>query len=150
MDCRRNCTPLHPLLSQKSAWPLSPWLHNLCTVARCEQKEGEIACWQDQGECVTVVDPEGGLSPFSPSLPMMGEREGGQYAPPLPPLSPHPYGVGGGAGRGLVWLAGISGARETRLTPSKETCRLSKETCRLSKETCRQFVDKYVALCIVM
>jgi hypothetical protein len=41
--------------------------------------------------------------------------------------------------RGEVWLAGIPGARETRLTPSKETCRLSKETCRLSKETCRIF-----------
>jgi hypothetical protein len=25
--------------------------------------------------------------------------------------------------RGEVWLAGIPGARETRLTPSKETCR---------------------------
>jgi hypothetical protein len=24
----------------------------------------------------------------------------------------------------MVWLAGIPGARETRLTPSKETCRL--------------------------
>ncbi len=26
--------------------------------------------------------------------------------------------------RGEVWLAGMQGARETRLTPSKETCRL--------------------------
>jgi len=24
-----------------------------------------------------------------------------------------------------VWLAGVQGARETRLTPSKETCRQS-------------------------
>jgi hypothetical protein len=50
-----------------------------------------------------------------------------------------PYGVGGGGRErgGEVWLAGKQGARETRLTPSKETCRLSKETCRLSKETCR-------------
>ncbi len=39
---------------------------------------------------MTVVDPEGGLSPFSPSLPRGGEREGGQYAPPQPPLSLHP------------------------------------------------------------
>ncbi len=60
---------------------------------------------QDQGECVTVVDPEGGLSPFSPSLPMMGEREGGQYAPSLPPLSPHPYGVRGG----VRWRVGVVG-----------------------------------------
>ncbi len=90
MDCRRNCSPLHPLLSQKSAWPLSPWLQNLCTVARCEQKEGESACWQDQGNCVTVVDPEGGLSPFSPSLPMRGEREGGDSMLHLCHLVPSP------------------------------------------------------------
>jgi hypothetical protein len=44
------------------------------------------------------------------------------------PLTP---GVGGEVVRGEVWLAGIPGARETRLTPSKETCRLNKETCRL-------------------
>jgi len=33
--------------------------------------------------------------------------------------------------KGVVWLAGIPGARATRLTSSKETCRLSKKTCRL-------------------
>ncbi len=27
--------------------------------------------------------------------------------------------------RGEVWLAGIPGAREPRLTPNKETCRLT-------------------------
>ncbi len=49
-----------------------------------------------------------------------------------------PYGVRGGGSEGEgVRLAGVQGARETRLTPSKETCRLNKETCRLSKETCR-------------
>ncbi len=42
------------------------------------------------GGVLTVVDPEGGLSPFSPSLPRRGEREGRQYAPPQPPLSLHP------------------------------------------------------------
>jgi hypothetical protein len=26
----------------------------------------------------------------------------------------------------MIWLAGMPGARGTRLTPSKETCRLSK------------------------
>ncbi len=122
-DCRRKC-PLYPLLSQRPAWPKSPWQPNPCTAGRCEQKEEESACWQDQGMCVAVVDPEEGLSPFSPSLPRKGEREGGQYTSPQPPLSLSPYGVegGGGVGRGMVWLAGMPGARETRLTPSKETC----------------------------
>jgi hypothetical protein len=27
----------------------------------------------------------------------------------------------------MVWLAGMPGARETRLTPSKETCRLKQQ-----------------------
>jgi hypothetical protein len=75
---------------------------------------------------VTVVDPEGGLPPFSPSLPRRGEREGGQYAPPQPPLPLHPiWGRRVEEVRGEMWLAGIPGARETRLTPSKETCRQS-------------------------
>jgi hypothetical protein len=64
------------------------------TAARCEQREGESAWWQDQGLCEMVVDPEGGLSPFSPSLPMMGEREGGQYDPPQHPLSFNPMHIG--------------------------------------------------------
>jgi hypothetical protein len=43
--------------------------------------------------CETVVDPEERMSPVSPSRPRMGEREGGQYAPPQPPFSLQPiYG----------------------------------------------------------
>ncbi len=35
--------------------------------------------------------------------------------------------------RGEVWLAGIPGARETRLTPSKETCRLSESLVEVNQ-----------------
>ncbi len=63
-----------------------------------------------------VVDPEEGLSPFSPSLPRRGEREGGQYTMlHLSHLYPFtPYGVGGGGSeRGGVVGWNTRGKRNT-------------------------------------
>jgi hypothetical protein len=44
----------------------------------------------------------------------------------------------------MIWLAGMPGARETRLTPSKETCRRARKPADeqgnlpTTKETCRR------------
>jgi hypothetical protein len=106
--------------------PPSPARTNFTLITECKPDSsgcnsvGESACWQDQGVCETVVDPEEGMSPLSPSRPRMGEREGRQYAPPQQALSPLLIlmsGEGRGGRERVVLKAGKPEAIEKHFLP---------------------------------